>query len=90
MTTTTATGSGSPRSLDGNNRGTMAPLALALTLAVTLALGPMPSARAADLDIGDRAPNFELEGSDGTTHALADYRGQAVVLAWFPKAFTGG
>jgi peroxiredoxin Q/BCP len=29
--------------------------------------------------------------SDGKTYRLADYAGkQAVVLAWFPKAFTGG
>ena len=45
---------------------------------------------AADLAIGDAAPAFALQGSDGKVHHLADYRGQAVVLAWFPKAFTGG
>ena len=28
-------------------------------------------------------------GSDGKFHALKDYRGRTVVLAWFPKAFTG-
>jgi peroxiredoxin Q/BCP len=40
---------------------------------------------------GDAAPAFSLPGSDGATHTLADFRGkQAVVLAWFPKAFTGG
>jgi peroxiredoxin Q/BCP len=44
-----------------------------------------------DLAIGDRAPDFELPGSDGVTYRLADYRGEkVVVLAWFPKAFTGG
>ena len=43
------------------------------------------------LVVGDQAPNFELPGSDGVTHRLVDYRGkQVVVLAWFPKAFTGG
>ncbi len=40
--------------------------------------------------VGTPAPAFELAGSDGRTHRLADYRGTAVVLAWFPKAFTGG
>ena len=41
--------------------------------------------------VGDIAPAFTLSGSDGKTHRLADFRGkQAVVLAWFPKAFTGG
>ena len=41
--------------------------------------------------MGDVAPAFNLPGSDGRTHQLADYKGKsAVVLAWFPKAFTGG
>ncbi len=41
--------------------------------------------------VGDIAPAFTLSGSDGRTHSLADSKGrQAVVLAWFPKAFTGG
>lgn len=40
---------------------------------------------------GDEAPAFTLAGSDGRTHSLADYKGKrAVVLAWFPKAFTSG
>jgi hypothetical protein len=45
---------------------------------------------AGELKIGDRAPDFELQGSDGNLHRLKDYRGRVVVLAWFPKAFTGG
>jgi peroxiredoxin Q/BCP len=46
---------------------------------------------AADLKVGDQAPDFSLKGSDGKTHSLKDFEGkQAVVLAWFPKAFTGG
>jgi len=49
------------------------------------------SAGSSDLTIGDRAPDFELPGSDDATYRLADFRGkQVVVLAWFPKAFTGG
>ncbi len=45
----------------------------------------------AELKVGDDAPAFSLPGSDGKTHSLADFKGrQAVVLAWFPKAFTGG
>ena len=39
---------------------------------------------------GDPAPDFNLPGSDGKTYSLAGLKGQAVVLAWFPKAFTGG
>jgi len=46
---------------------------------------------AVDLKAGDVAPEFTLPGSDGKAHSLSDYRGkQAVVLAWFPKAFTPG
>jgi peroxiredoxin Q/BCP len=49
------------------------------------------AARSAELKPGDVAPDFALVGSDGATHRLADFKGkQAVVLAWFPKAFTGG
>ena len=51
---------------------------------------PAPAQYSADLKIGDRAPEFELPGSDGKTHKLSDYKGKTVVLAWFPKAFTGG
>ncbi|GAB4245885.1 MAG: hypothetical protein Kow00109_21940 [Acidobacteriota bacterium] len=43
------------------------------------------------LEPGDPAPRFELPGSDGKTYRLEDYLGrQVVVVAWFPKAFTGG
>lgn len=45
----------------------------------------------AGLKVGDDAPPFVLPGSDGQTHRLDTFKGkQAVVLAWFPKAFTGG
>lgn len=42
------------------------------------------------LKAGDVAPPFELQGSDGKIHRLADYKGKTVVVAWFPMAFTGG
>jgi peroxiredoxin Q/BCP len=44
-----------------------------------------------ELKPGDEAPDFTLPGSDGRSYHLRDFRGKrAVVLAWFPKAFTGG
>ena len=43
-----------------------------------------------ELKVGDPAPPFSLQGSDGKVHKLSDYKGKYVVLAWFPKAFTGG
>ncbi len=46
---------------------------------------------AAELKVGDPAPDFSLVGSDGKTYQLSDFKGKsAVVVAWFPKAFTGG
>lgn len=43
------------------------------------------------LEVGELAPDFELPGSDGQTYRLSDYRDrQAVVLAWFPRAYTSG
>jgi peroxiredoxin Q/BCP len=41
--------------------------------------------------VGDAAPDFKLPGSDGQTASLSAYKGKkTVVLAFFPKAFTGG
>ena len=51
---------------------------------------PAPAQYSADLKVGDTAPDFALPGSDGKIHKLSDYKGKTVVLAWFPKAFTGG
>lgn len=52
----------------------------------------LASAGAADAPrVGDPAPEFMLEASDGNTYRLSDYRGdKAVVIAWFPKAYTSG
>jgi peroxiredoxin Q/BCP len=63
------------------------------TSAILLAGGVLMfgTATAEELKVGDTAPDFSLRGSDGKTHKLSDYHGkQAVVLAWFPKAFTPG
>jgi cytochrome oxidase Cu insertion factor (SCO1/SenC/PrrC family) len=43
-----------------------------------------------ELAPGDLAPDFSLQGSDGRTYRLKDLVGRPVVIAWFPKAFTGG
>ena len=62
--------------------------AFAMGLGVSLIVG---TAVAADLKVGDPAPNFTLKASDGKTYKLADFHGKkSVVIAWFPKAFTGG
>lgn len=46
---------------------------------------------APELKVGDMAPDFSLQGTDGKTYRLSDFKGkQAIVLAWFPKAYTQG
>ena len=61
----------------------------ALSLVTTSAMAQAPAAP--ELKVGDMAPACTAPGSDGKTHSLADSRGKrAVVLAWFPKAFTAG
>jgi peroxiredoxin Q/BCP len=63
----------------------------AVMMALGLALAAGAQARAAELQVGDMAPDFTLTGSDGKTYKLSEFRGKkAVVLAWFPKAFTQG
>ncbi len=43
------------------------------------------------LKVGDEAPDFTLRATNGQTVKLSDFRGKkAVVLAFFPAAFTGG
>lgn len=65
-----------------------------LAAVVTIILGVLfigMGAFAEGLKVGDTAPPFSLQGSDGKMHSLKDFAGkQAVVIAWFPKAFTGG
>jgi peroxiredoxin Q/BCP len=65
--------------------------AVLLSLAVLIAPLAVASAQNAELQVGDMAPDFTLQASDGNTYTLSDFRGkQAVVIAWFPKAFTRG
>jgi peroxiredoxin Q/BCP len=61
------------------------------TLAVVVIAGAGAVAQGTELNVGDKAPDFKLAASDGKTYSLADFKGKkAVVVAWFPKAFTGG
>ena len=57
----------------------------------TMAFAQGAAAPAVELKVGDKAPNFKLQGSDGKTYSLTDFAGKkAVVVAWFPAAFTKG
>ena len=50
----------------------------------------MLAALAAAIAPGATAPAFSLDSSGGKKLSLADFKGQTLVLAFFPKAFTGG
>ena len=67
-------------------------LAAALGVVGVMAQAPQGGATVPTVvKVGDMAPDFTLQGTDGKTHKLSEYRGkEAVIVAWFPKAFTGG
>lgn len=60
---------------------------MALALALLIPAEPdLPK-----LKVGDQAPSFALPASNGKTVRLSDFKDKKkVVLAFFPKAFTGG
>jgi len=62
-----------------------------LTASLVFGLATAAMAQTVDLKVGDQAPNFKLQATDGKTYQLSDFKGkQAVVVAWFPAAFTRG
>ena len=42
------------------------------------------------LEIGTKAPDFELPDQNGQTHKLSDYLGKKVILYFYPKDNTSG
>ena len=66
--------------------------AMVVPLAVSAALTFGGPARAAEgVNVGDKAPDFKLAGTDGKTYTLSQFKGKSwVVIAWYPKALTGG
>jgi peroxiredoxin Q/BCP len=77
-------------------RTLIVPLALAVALA-TPALAveevdTVPEAAAPAITVGSEAPDFEIPREEGEEPGtLSDYRGERfVVVAFYPKAFTGG
>ena len=64
---------------------------LLLTVAAFTIGAASAGAASAALAVGDDAPDFTLAGTDGNDTTLSSFRGEKnVVLAFFPKAFTGG
>ena len=42
------------------------------------------------LEVGMKAPDFTLPDQNGEMHSLEDYRGQKVILYFYPKDNTAG
>ena len=58
---------------------------------VLLSLLAATSISASALGVGDQAPDFVLQGTDGKSYSLSQFKDkEAVVIAWFPKAYTSG
>jgi peroxiredoxin Q/BCP len=69
----------------------MAAVLAAAAAAAPSAQAPAGGSNQVELKVGDQAPDFSLQASDGKTYKLSSFKGkQAVVLAWFPKAMTSG
>jgi peroxiredoxin Q/BCP len=72
-------------------RTTLCLLPLALAASAWLGTPVAAQTPAAELKVGDQAPDFTLPATDGKTYTLSkDLKGHWVVLGWFPKAFTAG
>ena len=42
------------------------------------------------LEVGTKAPDFELPDQNGKVHKLSDYAGKKVILYFYPKDNTPG
>lgn len=70
---------------------TIGSFALVLALSVMAHAQAPATQPAVVLKVGDVAPDFTLQASDGKTYKLSDFKDKkAVVIAWFPAAFTQG
>jgi thioredoxin-dependent peroxiredoxin len=67
-------------------------VAIVAVVSLFVSMSLFPSPVAAELPkVGSAVPDFSMTGSDGKTYTSKDFIGkQAVIIAWFPRAFTGG
>ena len=63
--------------------------AVGFSVAAIAIAGALP-ARAADLEVGQPAPAFSLPDETGKVRTLSEFKGKTLLLAFYPKDFTGG
>jgi peroxiredoxin Q/BCP len=64
---------------------------ISLMLGAFIAIMVLFTQSALGLEVGASAADFSLQASDGNTYTLSQFIGdKPVVIAFFPKAFTGG
>ena len=63
----------------------------AATLGLAAALLVMGGAvKAADVEVGQPAPPFAVQDETGRVRTLDEFKGKTLILAFYPKDFTGG
>jgi peroxiredoxin len=61
------------------------------SLVLTIFLSPLVWSQSTNLNVGDEAPDFELQDQDGNAVRLSDFSGKKnVALAFYVFAFTRG
>jgi len=63
---------------------------LYLGIAAATAAPAGAQARTADIEVGQPAPAFSVPDESGRVRSLAEFKGKTLVLAFYPKDFTGG
>ena len=80
-----------PRNLPSRNSLHLTLMKCILRKILTSLIASSPAGLSQSPQVGDMAPDFELMGSDGVVYKTSDFKDKkAIVVAWFPKAFTGG
>ena len=69
----------------------MNPMKILKALIMTMVFSPLAWSQSTTLEVGDKAPDFELQDQDGNAVRLSDFSGKKnVALAFYVFAFTRG
>ena len=63
---------------------------LSTLTAILLVACAWASGARGDILVGQDAPDFAVQDQNGKIRRLADFQGKTLILAFYPKDFTGG